>query len=107
MKMKKVLIVCGIAIIGYSSKAQTGKVVVYIPKTNTCYEAGAISSAVNRTTLTLKISNAFAVEPTAALVKSASSCTKGEFRSDDTHGGTHNVECDQTVAQTCFCTGVK
>ena len=105
--MKKVLIICGIAIIGFSARAQTGKVVVYIPKTNACYQAGAISSSVNGTTLTLKMSNSVAVEPNAELLKLASSCTKGEFRNDDTRGGTHNVECDQTVAQTCFCTGVK
>lgn len=105
--MKKILIVFGFAIAGFSTQAQTSKIVVFIPKTNICYEASDISTSSNGKTTTLKIGNAISVEPTPERLAVANDCQKGEFQNDDSHGGTHNVTCDETVNATCFCTGVK
>jgi len=104
--MKKILIATA-CILAVQAKAQTGKTVVYIPATNACYEASSISTVSNGGILTLTINDAVAATPTSERIKVASSCTKGEFRNDDSHGGTHNVDCDETVATTCFCTGKK
>lgn len=105
--MKKILIAFGCLLACVSAKAQSQKTVVYIPTTNVCYESTGISVVSNGQTLTLKINNATRVDPTRGRLMSASDCTRGEFRNDDTQGGTHTIDCDVTVNATCFCTGVK
>lgn len=105
--MKKILFAFGCVLMATAAKAQSQNTVVYVPKTNTCYEASGISSSSNGQTLTLQIYNATRVEPTRDRLKLASDCQRGEFINDNTQGGTHNVECDVTVNSTCFCTGVK
>ena len=108
MKKKCFVVGCVVAIAStLTAQVKAGKVVVFIPQTNACYEASAISTSSDGKTLTLKMKDAVEVKPTADRMKLANACTKGEFRNDDVHGGTHNVECDVTVAVTCFCTGVK
>lgn len=105
--MKKIIGSIVLLVGAISAKAQSGNVVVFIPKTNSCYEAGAISTSGQGNILELKIVAAEPVEATPDRMKLASDCQKGEFISDETNGGTHNVSCDESVATTCFCTGIK
>lgn len=105
--MKNFAFIICLLVFGTTAKAQSGKVVVYIPKTNVCYEASEVGTSTNGTTLTLKMADAVLVETTEERTKLANDCTKGEFTNDNSNGGTHNIECDESVATTCFCTGVK
>lgn len=97
--------ICVVAAV--SAKAQSQNTVVYIPETQTCYLASGVSCSTNGNLLTLSIYNAVGVPVTQQRLSLATDCTRGEFVNDDTHGGTHNVECDTTVNATCFCTGAK
>jgi len=105
--MKKIMIamVCGLS--GIAAKAQTGTKIVYIPQTASCYETTSTATVTNGNILILKMTNATSVQSTRERVAVATDCTKGEFQNDDTHNGTHNIQCDITVDATCFCTGVK
>ncbi|HLF52319.1 hypothetical protein [Flavobacterium sp.] len=109
--MKKILFAFGCVIaFGSAIKAQESKggIVVYIPKTNTCFEASSTSISKEGSTLSLTIKDAIQVEPTKDRIMSASACNKGAVIDvKDEGGGNHTINCDSSVATTCFCTGAK
>jgi len=109
--MKKILIVLVCTLAGIAAKAQVQPhgypYVLYIPSTNACYEGTGVSSATNGNYLVFHLFNAVSVIPTQTRMNIANSCAKGQLINDDNQSGTHNINCDETINETCFCVGIK